>query len=296
MKQIIVLATLGTLLLVGAPRAQAADTYNFTIDSAKSKLDINNSVNVTTQGYLIGQYDATTNATGTRTKNGLTGSFPSTTNEQVTSNPALAIGGPMNASASGTYKAAIDTSKLTISISNFSVNYLSSGSLSQTVAMTLNTGNFRTASPNYAYPAGALTVPAGTLSITALTATQKANTSGVGKLTSLGNGSYSFTAALTATMNMSFKIFGTGPYPVQVPIVMTLTGTLTKSSDGTYTVSTSNSINANRVIDVNFTAPKFGVGLPAGTSKAYVWVNMTVKQVSAAVSGTCAFVAIGVKQ
>lgn len=296
MKNIITLATLGTLLFVGATRAQAADAYNFTLDSAKSKLDVKNNISVTTQGYLQGQYDAATNPSGTRTKNGLKGSFPSTTNEQVISNPALAIGGPMSATASGTYKAAIDTSKLTISISNFSVDYLSGSTLSQSVSMTLNTGDFRTASPTYAYPAGAITVPAGTVSITALTATQKANTTGVGKLVSLGNNSYSFNAILNAQMNMTFKIFGTGPYPVQVPIVIALSGTLVKNSDGTCTISTSNSLNVNRVLSVNYALPKYGVALPAGSAKAYIWVNMTIQQVAAAVSGTCAFVANGVKQ
>jgi len=296
MKNIITFAALGATLLIGATRAQAADSYNFTLDSAKSKLDVKNNISVTTQGYLQGQYDATTNPSGTRTKNGLKGSFPSTTNEQVVSNPALAIGGPMSATASGTYKASIDTGKLTISISNFAVDYLSGSTLSQTVSMTLNTGDFRTASPNYAYPAGAITVPGGTVSITALAATQKANTAGVGKLVSLGNNSYSFNAILNAKMSMTFKMFGTGPYAVQVPIVIALSGTLVKNSDGTCTISTSNSLNVSRTLSVNYALPQYGVALPAGSSKAYIWVNMTIQQVAAAVSGTCAFVANGVKQ
>lgn len=291
MKKIFTTTLCGIALAIGGSAAKA-QTYNFTIDASQSKVAATTTFSMATTGYLIGQYDATNNPNGTRTKNGLTGQFPSTTNEKVTCNPTLAVGGSINTNTSGAFKLAVDLSKMKVTLTGFNADYLTSGPVTQSATLTLNNNAFRTANPTYSYPSGKMSIPLGDMTIETLKVNQKAGSSVSSTLTKTATNTYTFSVATTATLTTSFTFLGMPAGPISVPVPIGLKGTIILNGSSAQ-VSASYTINQVKSVNTSYMIPEFAVDLPAGKSKASVWVGMTISKLSTNVQGTYSIMATG---
>src|SRR3954470_3106618 len=93
--------------------------YQFTINTPSGLTTTNASVSANTSGTLIGNWDATTNPTGTRTKPGLFGTFGDTENVAVPATISFATSGAPSVPLGGGFRMAIDGGALSVELTDY---------------------------------------------------------------------------------------------------------------------------------------------------------------------------------
>ena len=195
MKHRIAAALAASALASGGAFAQQYE-FDCTITQATSGLAANLTVSVTLPGTLIGNYDAATNPTGTRTKPGLFGTFGSTEN---VASPVSIVAGfnnvPLNTRPSGSFRLLLDVEGLSARVEGYEVNNLATGPLviPVTAAVTLQT--FRTRAPDSTFIGATVNQEVGDATITTFRDIQSEN--GNGTLVVAGPDQYTFTVPIT---------------------------------------------------------------------------------------------------
>lgn len=288
--------TIATLAALSTSAVAVPATYDFSIKPLQSGLSAEIGLDFTTTGTLIGNYDADTNPTGTRTKPGVFGAFGATENLPVAVSLGVGLGNNVNTQSSGGYRLVVDTQAGVVVIQNYSVNLLSDGPATLNATVGLETEAFRTRNPTSIYPGGIpIELPFGQISLNTLTAEQVGDAS-PGVLTPTGPNTYSFVvvplvnlAASAAVLDMPFDL------PL-TPVPFPLTGELVIDGD-TATVTSLQPIEFAQELDPNVALPQQAIALPTilpPGSESNVLLDLTLNGITAAISGDLHAVANGV--
>jgi hypothetical protein len=281
----------GVLGVVAASGGAMAQQYEFdcTITQATSSVAANITVNATLPGTLIGNYNATTNPTGTRTKTGIFGTFGATENFPVNITVAPIINGQaVNTRPSGAYRLLVDPEALTARVEGYEVNNLASGNLVIPVTARFTTESFRTRTPDSTYVAGTVNVPVGDATITTFRDVQTGN--GAGTLTVAGPNQYTFNVPITVETIIEGQLLGSPiGSPTGTPSAIVVTGTATVLADGTVTIASRQDLGSTQTQTPNQVLPPQPFALPTilppgGT--ANVILNLTLQTYTTTVTGT----------
>lgn len=288
-------ALAGFIACIACPtdRAAASEPFRLVIQPGSS-LTVDNSIAAPATGTLIGNYDATTNPSGTRTLPGFIGGSG---NNPIPVSMDVAIGGENQTSPAGSMTVLVNTGAGTFAIASLELDLLNETPIETPISATIEYSTFRTVSPSFIYFGGIpLTIPLGSASITVLSATLGAGLS-EGALTPNGDGT--FTLAGVATLDLAFQAVVLDQ-PVDggtVQIVAPIGGTFVPGLDGeSASLSLSLDIsNASElpgpfpaVEDVPFDLPTLDPNAPAK-----VLLTLTFERIDVRIEGAIAAVAEG---
>ncbi|MBX3361877.1 MAG: hypothetical protein KF912_05490 [Phycisphaeraceae bacterium] len=225
---------------IGATSSMASDAYRLTLQPS-SRVVVDNSIFAPSTGTLIGNYDATTNPTGTRT---LPGIFGGSGNNPIPISLDVNVGEESETSPGGVLTLLANTGAGTFAISELWIDLLNEVVIEAPISATITYSTFRTVSPTFLYPGGIpITIPIGNAQITVLTATLGAGDS-VGTLTPNVDGSYTLAGVAWLDVTFDATVLDQpgqgGTFAIAAPIG----GTLTPTVDGamlTLGISLSNS-------------------------------------------------------
>jgi hypothetical protein len=282
------------LLATSTTFAGPVGVWDFAIQQPLSGLAATTTNVVSTSGTLIGNYDETTNPTGTRTKPGLFGTFGATENVSVNvNNLGASLSGALNTRASGGYRLTLDTSTNTVVIENYTTNFLANGAATLPISVSLSTETFRTRTPSSLFPAIPITLPIGSANLTQFGVSQVG--ASVGTLTPTGVNTYDFTVGTLVNLQASFDLLGNEiTLPGQAPVPFALTGSITISGN-TAVVNSLTPIDVEQSQQPTQTLPQFPLALPTLTGDpANVLLDLTLNNIGIDVNGTLTSVANGV--
>jgi len=295
MKNALVLATLAL-----AGLASAADTYTFTLNSAASTAAFDLSVNApfATGGvsFLLGDYDAVTNPTGTRTIPGLFGgNTGANTPVNITAGGVSAEGnsGPTPLRPRGGFALTLDTAAATAQVAGLTADILNGATVTVAGEVSITYSTFRTRQPTCTLIGGfPITIPAGEGTATALTAAQ-VDESNSGALAPAGPNQYSFSVPMGMLLVAGVAVNGE---PVDVPaqeVPVVFAGTVTVNG-ATASMTGGFSIAANQTEPgpTPLAALPFTEPLCSGN----LLINLTLGSTSIDVSSTVNLVANGTRQ
>lgn len=295
MRSLLILA----LLTTGAvPTLAGTVPYDFTLKPAQSGLNAGVGVSFHTAGTLIGNYHATDNPTGTRTKPGLFGSFGSTENLPVEITTFdVGINGNPNSQTGGAFSLAIDADLGVVNLSNLALNFLQSGPAVLNATVSIETESFRTRNPTSTYPGGIpITLPIGQLTLTSLTAMQVGGAV-PGVITPIGPGTYQIVMAPLVEIAGEVDVLGT---PMMLPPTIAplpLAGTLVLSGDDAL-LTALQPIDFAQSLDPNLALPETPLELPTilpPGNVANVLLNLMLESVTATIDGELSLTANGVR-
>ena len=290
MRRLLCLALAG--LCISSPAT--AQLFDFTLTPASSSLNGPLSVTAETIGTLVGDYDATTNPTGTRTKPGLFGTFGATENVAVATSLDVMVNGPVSSGAAGMFQLDLNPGAGTLSMTNFTADFLNSGAVNLPLSLGLLYDSFRTRNPTSTYPGGfPLTVPLGQASLTQLAGTQVG--SGAGVLTATGVNTYDFSLAALLLVTGDFSALGNSFQLPGLPTPATLTGSIIVNGN-TATLTSLAPILVNGSTQPGLALPRFPLALPTvlpagGTSN--LLLDLTVTDLGLSFNGNATFNATG---
>lgn len=261
--------------------------YDFALKPAQSGLNATVSVNFTSGGTLIGDYNADTNPNGTRTKPGIFGSFGATENLSVAITLGVGVNGHPMTRSSGGFRMTFDPALGVASISDYAVNLLADGPEALTASVSLQTESFRTRNPTSVYPGNVpITIPVGQLMLNSLTATQVGAAS-PGVLTPTGPNEYDFVVTPLVQLAGSIDVLGTMMDLPGTPTLLPITGHLVVSGD-TAEVTSMQPLDLSQAADPNIAIPQQTLALPTVLppgQTANVLLDLTLDHVTATVSG-----------
>jgi hypothetical protein len=266
--------------------------YQFNFVPAQSGLNATANNALGASGTLIGNYNADTNPTGTRTKPGLFGTFGATENLPVNVNTlGVSLSGAINTDTTGSFSLTIDTTANTISMSGYSANFLGNGAASLPVNLNLSTETFRTRNPTFLYPAIPLSIPFGSATISTFNVTQVG--AGLGTLTPTGPGTFSFIVTPLVNLELAVSVLGNDfSVPGQAPLPFALQGTLTLNGNSA-TISSVTPIDISQSGQPSQALPEFPLALPTTGDPANVLLNLTLSQATVGLTGTANTFATG---
>jgi len=261
--------------LVAAPVA-FGQTFDFTVQPS-STLSGTFSGSATFGGTLIGNYDQTTNPTGTRTVlfNFFGSRPPPPTNITRNITGTGEVSGSANAVPTGAFRLGVigGSSQL----SGLSLNLIgASANPSADVSVTVTYQSFLTAAPNNSYPfIIPITVPLGTGEVDAITVVQTAGATG----TAVANGPDQFTYAISFPADVTTTIIFQGaPNTTTQNQIVAIGGTINVST-GVSTAALS--LNENETIEDDVALPTSPFDLPplSGTGEpAHLLLNLNLTQ------------------
>jgi hypothetical protein len=219
--------------------AQASGLYRFSFVPEQSGLTATLSASVSTSGTLLGNYDAKSNPTGTRTKPGLFGSFGSTENLPVAvQDLSVAAEGPIDTQTSGTFDVEINPKLGIVSATGLSIDALSGGSISIPFSLALLTEAFRTRNPTFTYPAIPLEIPIGSVAVNQLSFVQ--NGPGLGTITPIDGVSFDVSLTVPVSLELTATLLGQVVELTDGPVLpLALSGVVVFDGDvATFTAST----------------------------------------------------------
>lgn len=223
----------------GATSSMASDAYRLTIQPS-SRVVVDNSIFAPSTGTLIGNFDATTNPTGTRT---LPGIFGGSGNNPIPVSVDVAVGEESETSPGGILTLLVNPGAGTFAISELWIDLLNEVVIEAPISATIAYSTFRTVSPSFLYPGGIpITIPIGNAQITVLTAALGAGDS-IGTLTPNGDGSYTLAGAASLDVLFEATVLDQPGQGGAFAIVAPIGGTLTPTVDGatlTLSISLSN--------------------------------------------------------
>jgi len=201
--------------------AANAQTFDFTINTQASTAAWSLSVTApfATGGssFILGDYDATSNPTGTRTIPGLFGGdVNANTPVNITNGGASADAGsggtPLH--PAGSFRLALDTETNTCTLSNFSADMLNGGSAGAGAEVSITYSSFRTRQPTCLIIGGIpITVPLGEAQVTQLDAMQNGVAGGI--IVPGPPGVYAFAVPVEVTLTVAAELNG---LPLEVPV------------------------------------------------------------------------------
>jgi len=221
------------------PAIAQADSYNFSVGASSTSawsLTVNAPfvVSGNPRSYLIGNYDATTNPTGTRTLPGLSGAddgLNTAINLSAGGISASGSSGQTPLHPAGVFAMNIDPAAGTIVLTGLSLDILNGGQAVVGTEVSVTYPSFRTRQPTCTVFGGfPITIPLDGGQITGLLASQAAEED-PGVLTPAGGGTYTFAIPLTINLLVTATLQGE-PFPVEpqtLPVL--LTGTVTLNGD-----------------------------------------------------------------
>jgi len=262
--------------------------YDFALKPAQSGLNATVGVNFSSGGTLIGDYNADTNPTGTRTKPGIFGSFGATENLPVAVTLGAGLNGHPVTRSSGGFRMTFDPALGVASISDYAVNLLSDGPEALTASISLQTESFRTRNPSSIYPGNVpITIPVGQLTLNSLTATQ-VGVASPGVLTPTAPNEYDFVIAPLVQLAGSIDVFGTMMDLPGTPTLLPITGHLVVNGD-TAEIISMQPLDLSQSADPNLAIPQQTLALPTilpPGQTANVLLDLTLDQVAANLSGS----------
>ncbi len=210
--------------LVLSAAAADAQSYAFHVSQPQSTVQINSNFSQALPGTVIGNFDATTNPTGTRTLPGL---FGGSGNQPVPMDITLQSVLAFHGAPAGGFDAQVDVSNNAISVANFSLDALG-GQVAQTdLTLQLLYQTFRTFQPTSLFFGGIpLPLPLGQASVSGLTFVQNGPAAGLLVPDPILPDTYSLGVLVPADVSFTIDLLGqltpVGPLPVVLPLVGTL--------------------------------------------------------------------------
>lgn len=206
---------------VAAGPAAADGTYAFTIDAQQSALGSSINLTAPSTGSLIGNYDAATNPTGTRTKPGVFGTFGDTENVPVPLTVTVVVDGSNTTNPTGVFSLRLDAAAGEAGLSGLSLDLLGGDTIGINVTANMLWDTFRTRSPTCLVIGGfTIPIPLGQAVVSTLTAEQVAGEA-VGTLVESGPGTYvvSIPVTMSVALGATFLENEIPPTPQDVPLV-----------------------------------------------------------------------------
>ncbi|MDZ4831200.1 MAG: hypothetical protein SGJ09_13515 [Phycisphaerae bacterium] len=208
--------------IVTAGALAASINYQVSLVPAQSTLTSTTTIAAPVVGTFIGNYDAVSNPTGTKTIPGL---FGGSGNNAINYSAAFDASGDNTSHPTGGFAMSVDVGLLSFSVSNLAIDLLGATAASIDATATVTYSNFHTQNPNAIFPGLTLPLPLGTATLDALDATQTGGAIG-GVLVPQGRTSYTFLAAipvnLTAVVTLNGQTIATDPIPFALPIAGTI--------------------------------------------------------------------------
>lgn len=253
-------------LLTAALAASASHTladltpYAFTIDQTKSGASGNIGFGAKTTGSLIGDWNATTNPTGTRTKPGLFGPFGSDENVPVPLSLSATLGNSIATQSSGGFGMSFDFAANAISMADYSANFLASGPVDLSAELGFLFDSFRTRAPDSIYIGGIpINIPVGQAQLTSLTGQQVGP--GVGTLSPTGPGTYDFSLSFVLQVAGEVNVLGQSFALPAAPLPVVLNGQL-QIGDVVALLTASQQIALENTTPIGQTLPQIPFALP----------------------------------
>jgi len=275
-------------LLAGTGSASGqVSLWDFTIDQSQSGLMATPALSVNTAGSLIGDWDADTNPTGTRTKPGIFGTFGPTENVPVPTTLGASFGGPINTSVIGGFGATINPSAGVITISDYFANVLGGGSVALPLNVTLQFDTFRTRAPDSTFIGGfPLTLPLGEATLSAMSL-QQVGESLPGVLTQTGVGTFDFVVTPIVSLSATLDVLGNEFEVPGVPTPLPLVGSLVIIGE-TAVLTSLQMLEFEQDLDVELALPSIPFPLPTilpPGETANVLLNLMVESLAAGLVG-----------
>jgi len=219
----------GVAALLSVSRVQAQDTYNLTLGPTSS-LNATFSANAPFTGSFIGNYNATSNPTGTRTLLGAFGACGPGNQVIPLTGSGSASGNPTT-TPTGAFSLTFNTASNTVAVSGLNINLLGTAvpAVGTTISVTYTA--FHSCQPTGFFPSLTIPLDFDDATVNVLTASQVCSPS-VGTLTPTGPGQYSFSITTNVSLALTFTFNGAEQVaePSIVPIVFAGTATLSGSS------------------------------------------------------------------
>lgn len=286
------------LLVVLLSGLASAQIYRFTVDPATSGVNGAIEIALNLPGTLVGNYDAATNPTGTRTKPGISGSFGSTENVPVPVTVAGKVGsrtaGSLQTATSGSFMLDFDPAGQKVNVLALDLDLLNGTPLELPATLTLTESGFRTRNPTFTYLAGTIPVPFGTVVLSKFTA-RLGTPSQEGTLTLVSGNQYAYSIVVPVLIEATAVIAGNEvPLPEQ-PFDMMLAGFVTLNGANA-TLSSQSTFSLEETRNPGTPLPPMAVDLPTFGDPAHVIMSLTLETQTTYFSGTATIQATGVRE
>ena len=296
MKKLSWIAAVSCITVFSTWQAQASILqFECLFDSTQSSFNANLSTTAATNGTLIGNYDPTSNPTGTRTKPGFFGPFGDTENVAVPAALTLGVSGQPQSSTSGSFRLGVDQLNDTVWLDSLLANLLQSGPVTTTATVTLQYDTFRTRTPTSLFVGGfPIQLPIGQASITSMILTQQGGAT-PGTLTPLGGNQYQFACVIPALLTATAEYMGTPLALPDIPVALPFGGQLVLIGN-TVQITSVQPIQFTDTSNPGTTLPTIPLDVPTilppgGT--ASLLFNLTLNEVATSLDGTLTTVATG---
>jgi hypothetical protein len=215
--------------LVSAAEAGAASLRYQCVLSHQSQLTQTTDVALPLAGTFIGNYDATTNPTGTRTLPGL---FGGSGNQAIPYTSTVRSGIHVaDTVPSGAFELSLDPSTGAVAVSGLVLDALSGQNGTIATSLVISFGNFHTVAPSAVYlGVSNLSLPLDSGQLTRADATQTG--AAVGMATPDGAGGWTFALAVPVDLMVEGFAFGQPFGGDPVPGAIALAGTITPGKGG----------------------------------------------------------------
>jgi hypothetical protein len=284
-------STVATTFAVAASHTVFAQTFDFTA-LPSSTVQQNLTLNTPLAGTLIGNYNATTNPTGTRT---LPGYFGGSGNQSIPYTSTVRITQSISSNPAGTFSLSL-LGEGACTISGLTSDLLNGAPGTIDLQAVLSYSTFRTVNPSSLFPyLGPVTIPFGSGSLDTATAVQSGPAVGTAKETSPGTFSINVPVPVEFAISGSVagQVIDSGP----LPSALALVGTLTVSgSNASFTVSANENFAVGPVSSL---PPLQNLPLPLPTisgGTANLLVSGNFGEVTGTASLTLSLAASGVRQ
>lgn len=213
---------LSAAMLTGLPTGAAfgQDTFAFTLNQPQSTINAAFRTEADFFGTFVGNYNAKTNPTGTRT---LLGTFGVCTagNQDIGYTGSGSAAGNPTTNPTGDFLLRIDTETETATLYNLRIDMLGGATPTVQSESTMNYQAFRTCNPTGFFPSIPVSLSLGEVVITRLAATQVCASS-VGTIKNLNPGTYTFNVPTTVLVDSGVSFAGgeQKTAPVEIPVIV----------------------------------------------------------------------------
>lgn len=268
--------------------------FAFSIAPQQSGLDAAISTTVSASGALIGDYNATTNPTGTRTMPGLFGPFGAGENVPVPARVGGTVTRHSSSDTAGSFGVYLDTTSGEMRMSGYQADFLGSAKITLPVGLSLQTRTFRTRNPSAIFTDAPMSLPGANASISSISVVQVAGGS-VGTLSPRGANTFGFTITPMVQLTVTLDVLGNQFSIPGSPTPLSLEGTIFVDESGA-SISSVRQVLFEQSIAPGHLLPRLPMTLPTsvpGGSIAGILADLAVDQISTSINGTLSLQAQG---